>query len=471
MNQILKIAIPIVICILEIMALQRNGGGEFAYVIIAVTLPFSFYYFFRIDSLKKHFYKLSLFAYCFFSLLIPAAFRFVPYSDAKMYREVYESSFTLLSSFSIFILFSFFFGIFVFSNLFQRESAQQDPPKQIHNIPNKPFVVFFIIIYSITLICWRFGIGVMGAEYVTLPFHLTAVLWLSRADFIPIIFLFMIARYRLHLSDKKSLIIFLAWGLWGVLEMIASLSKASALTAFLPLVIYYLLISQYSKKFIVRLSILCLVILVIYLGFYRVIEALRESGGTSITKEDTLYVATWGKDDVQNDFVRPFTRIFMSGFVFLKVAPYVENHQLFDFSLAGEIIDIGGTDKFVTYIVDSYDEGVAHSSGASGIVDALLYGGQGTCMLFVFFLAAIACYADSKSCPGNSFVLAAAWKYYYILIYRTSFSIFLHRDIVVTFLVAFIMIIFFNKKLNKDSDLQLKNNSDNERMVHGSHET
>ena len=98
----------------------------------------------------------------------------------------------------------------------------------------------------------------------------------------------------------------------------------------------------------------------------------------------------------ENTIVKAFNRQFMNGGYYMKYYEDINHRDLFDFSRAPLIVVVGGGPSYVTHILDGFPEGVAHSSGTTGTLDALLFGGYGFCYALMFILPFLASIFDSR---------------------------------------------------------------------------
>lgn len=241
----------------------------------------------------------------------------------------------------------------------------------------------------------------MGAgearDRIVLPFHLNGIINVYTITVVPYLFA-IIAENEILTRGKINRNHIYFFLLFGLAETFVRLSKSSLVSVVLPLAL--LLFVYYRPKIntIVRYAV---PIVVIILFLYPLVQIMRGTNSNLPLSERIIEAYTTGdEEDVdgakENTIVKAFNRQFMNGGYYMKYYEDINHRDLFDFSRAPLIVVVGGGPSYVTHILDGFPEGVAHSSGTTGTLDALLFGGYGFCYALMFILPFLASIFDSR---------------------------------------------------------------------------
>jgi hypothetical protein len=171
--------------------------------------------------------------------------------------------------------------------------------------------------------------------------------------------------------------------------MFIRVSKGAVLTSFLPAFVVLFITGKINKKTIITQV---LPVVAIFLIFYPVIEKLRHVKSISFAS----VVEAFKIVNENGGNSSPYLRVFISGIDYIKVRGVVGGNSFFDFRRAFTLAKLGGTAPFITHVIDNFSSSAHHSSGTTGIVDPLLWGGYGFCYIIVFILAIFTLIVDNK---------------------------------------------------------------------------
>ena len=184
---------------------------------------------------------------------------------------------------------------------------------------------------------------------------------------------------------------------WALLEMLVRTSKGAFLTSFLPTLIVYFISGNFNGKTAVTLF---LPVITVFLVFYPVIENIRNIGDTSAESYEQAFKMSQDKD---SDTSSPYLRLFINGTDYMKVKDVVnKDNTLFSFRRAPLLYAMGGAPAYITHVIDNTPSWSHHSSGATGIVDPLLWGGYGLCYVFMILFSFISFYVDNSKLFRNN---------------------------------------------------------------------
>lgn len=275
------------------------------------------------------------------------------------------------------------------------------------------FYKFFALAFLLTGVSYTLGLGKMGADAVVLPFHLGGFINIFRSSIVATMFAIIVENHILRkVKVPKSLyVVFL---LWTLFEVIAWLSKSKLTSSFLPVfVILYL----YYKPNLKTIGKYILPFVVAVLLMYPIIGAMRHYQTGSLSKD--IFEARAEVSDSEEHFylLSPLNRIFMTGHQYMADFSYFNSDALFDFSRLGTIMAIGGSAGYQTFVIDGFPPGVNHSSGSSGLMDPILVGGLGLCLLMILLNTIFAAFVDN-SLPKRQYVI-----YFVLLMLVFQFSV------------------------------------------------
>lgn len=369
-------------------------------IILCINAFLSFSYFYRLKCIYDNITSFLFFLYIFFSSVIYVTFGIggIEYSYGDN---------AALATFSNHIMFFFFLGSLFCALLCKKKYVSGDIG--VAYIPYSKRCVFGILLlaFSLSLLSYVLGIGKMGGEGVQLPFKMNGIIQLIRTEIYPILLLLVVFRNR---GDKRMKMYLILFFVWGLLECFVMYSKSRLVFLFLPIILYYIL---YNRKLDVSLVKKILPVLVVFFILYPVFGAMRYMHSDSLLSTfKEAQIETMETEENQPFWLQPYKRSFMLGGHYMNALPYIDDNVIFDFSRLVEIVLLGGSAAYTTYVIEGYPLTAVHSSGTTGLMDALLLGGYGFCYLTVLVLVLLASYID-----GGFFVKILPLKVFFLLIF------------------------------------------------------
>lgn len=362
---------------------------------IAIFNIVCFYLYFKKRNLKDNFAMLMLWGYIFLSSTVVAAFEYQTIGFGGGVTFGYND-FRELSIFSNHIILCISIPWLLF-NLKQDKWYN----KRMHftggrPIPKSVIVGFLILAYALSFLSKALGMSDVAESAVILPFRLNGIIDEYRRFFFP--FIFAIYIYDCVIKNKKiSKGIILAYFLWAILEMLVRISKGAFLSSFLPALIMFFISGKFNKK---TATTVFLPVFVVFMVFYPVIENIRNMGDNSAASYEQAFKMSQNKN---NETSSPFLRAFINGMDYMKVKDEVDKDgALFSFRRAPLLYAMGGAPTYITRIIDNTPSWSHHSSGATGIVDPLLWGGYGLCYIFMVLFSLICFVVDNNKLFRNN---------------------------------------------------------------------
>lgn len=387
-----------------------------------------------------------LWIYLICSFLVISCLKFTPSKFTRGGRSLSVEAFGSLAEVSIVVMFVYFLSVIIL----YKPKMKRDETEWTRYAPNFNMKFVFILGFVLTFISYVVGIGKMGVENTSLPFHLSGIIQFFRTDLIPIMALCVYVN-RKNRGEGVGIVLILLFG-WSLFETIVRLSKSAILFSFLPIIMYELIS---SKKNIFQTLKRFLPVLLVVLLLYPVIEVFRSSDTASIQDSEEEISGTFENPNTPNFFVKPFNRSFLSGYLFCIDQSTVDKGTLFDFSQAPLIIISGGAPRYQTFAIDGYPEGANHSSGTTPFIDAFIMGGYGLLYISVFIMVFFAEYIDRKfRLKSNYIIIAILCVAYYRLFDMPLFSFFVHEmsiRYIIVYLGICLYIIFTWRKSKKNS--------------------
>lgn len=391
-----------------------------------------------------------LYIYLFFSFLFVASFKFVT-SMSTSSAGIQDKNFETMAATAINVFFVFFISVAILYRKGISKISIGNPKEPIIKIHYK-LLFGLAVIFSLT--SHVLGIGKMGAENYTLPFHLSGVLQFYRAELFPLLAVIEYSNIKYSRNNKKMGIFLATYSLWAIYECILRLSKSALLTSFLPIIFFeILIIRKIDFSFVKKIAPVVIVTLFLFL----IMPFLRDSDGGSINKEDVVESSTtelYGRSGRTSFIVKPFTRVFYSGYLYLVDTDYINEDILFDISKAPAIFLIGGSARYQTLVIDGYPEENHHSSGSSPFIDALLVGGYGLFYIIIFLYVLFACIIDRRIDQSKNKLLTTILC---VAFYRTfdmlSVSVFVDMTMLKWTMIVIGVMIYVNYRLNRQNSV------------------
>lgn len=277
-----------------------------------------------------------------------------------------------------------FFAVFSEKHKFRTFSYKAKP------ITSKTIWLIFAFMYGLSIFSMSIGLSRMGGTEVQLPFHLSGIITLLRVTFFPFFAATIAENYimRKKIIPKKFIILFV---IWGLLEVFVRLSKAALVLSLIPSIVIMFIYYRPSLNKIIRVSA---PLIIMFLLLYPIVETMRSQDTKSGIVNSFKLASTELKGEEISYFLQPLNRTFMTPAIFAKDYEFVNHSSFFDFSKAPLLIAVGGSARYQTIIIDGYPEDAHHSSGTTGLEDALLFGGYGFCYIIVVLIMLFAMYTD-----------------------------------------------------------------------------
>lgn len=257
------------------------------------------------------------------------------------------------------------------------------------SIPRTIPYVFISVAFVFSFLRIIYGITDMSDG--TLPYHLNGVIDEYNRSFLPIVMSVFIydALSRRHENKLTFIIVYIGW---AVFETFARVSKGAMVTSLIPSILVLFIIGWFTRKRIVTYGV---PLLLAFLVIYPTIETLRHAD--DYTNLENIQSAVQKRNSDREERSSPFIRLFISGTDYMKVRYTTEaDPYLFYFGRAPLLSAMNGSAAYMTYYIDGYSELSHQSSGSTGIVDPLLWGGYGFCYFVVVLLALASCIIDRR---------------------------------------------------------------------------
>lgn len=413
---------------------------------------FSGIYFFKIKNIKDNTFSLFLIFYIFCSVHVVALLEmksfgfFLNFISNMQYKKLalWGNNLFLV----IFALLMFIRGDLRHknSNISFKLASKKERDFSIF-MKNFLFFAYFLQIVSFT-----FGLTSNQFEpTIILPFHLNGAIDELRSSITQ--FLFAIYLYDCFSKGRRvSRKIVVFYIIYCVIEIFICNSKGAILVCFLPAFVLLSQMGRLNYKILLRylFPLICFVVLT-----YPIIEKARSDGQITI---ESLFVAAKSQSSSSKSAEKSssYIRTFLTGFYYIKVEPYLTTSNTeFDFSRAYVLANIGGGAAFMTRLIDNVPEKDHHSSGVTGLCDALLWGGNLMCNIVVAVLTILAMCADrAKFFQTNPLYRLIFFFWFYERLIATTVSFFMDalflanigRVLIKIFMVKFYYNRFYYKK-------------------------
>ena len=392
-----------------------------------------------IKSLRDDFTYIIISLYYFISLNIHAAFAIFPSNYEVIYTSR-ASTFLAQTSISTNLIIASIHLITL--PIFKRNSYNYYAffKKRFWNNKRCYYVLaisFLVILASKDL--YKMGQGV----YVELPLHLTALFMHLRFRILPAVFFLVFFGAQNSSFNKESIIILFLWFFDCLFDAASLLSKSSIIRGFLPFLFITL---QYQFKNTKRLLIMVGVILVVTLGLYIIIPTIRYSNEIDTTRfrDELAYI------EYNDMLIQILNRSFPDGINLIKSFGSTNNDILFDTKNVKTIIDLGGSEVFVTAVLDENDNLDRHSSGTTGLCDALLWGGRGAAFVYLVFIVVFSKAIDSNIMSLNPLSCTLLTTFAFDIAKGKSISLLIQKMTAPIILILVLSIILSEKTMNLD---------------------
>lgn len=343
------------------------------------------YFIFQKFSLRKHLAKYIMLFVVYASVLFIPGFHL-------SYNQITTEQYSLAFSFGtkLFLVTSISWIVVGFF----RRKRNKDIIYSHRRISNSTVYGFLFFSIILSLYSLSIGLGRMGGQAVKLPFHLGGVIMVVRLFLIPYAFMLIYENFILT-KRKFDTLFFVLFLIWCMIEVFARLSKGALVISLLPVTIIHWL---YFRPTIKKMLPYLLPVLFLFFFLYPIVQNMRYVDSKSSFIESFFEAENESKtpNEKGNVFITALNRTFMTTNQYINDYYVYSDKELFNFSQAPAIIAIGGTGRYQTVVIDGYDESAIHSSGTTGIMDPLLFGGYGFCYVMMFLLMWMASAIDNN---------------------------------------------------------------------------
>ena len=376
--------------------------------------------------------------YIFCSVHIMALFELTSYGYMKDY--ISENEYKLLAIWGNYLFLIVFMLYYVLKQINKLRHKKLNfvtiEPQLRDNLKKneKLFQLITYFIYFLSFVSLITGISSMlGEAKIILPFHLNGVIDELRGTTYQYIFALFVydSIIKRGTVDKKCLLLYL---IYVVLEIIIRASKGALVGTLFPTIITLFCIGAVNKKLFMRF------ILPLFLAFlitYPIIEELRATG--EFTTQTLINSAKSARTKDSENNSSPYIRVFLTGMYYVKVVDLVDHDYLdFDFRRVPALVLMRGGVNYMTFEIDGFSENDFHSSGVTGLNDALLWGGYPLCWIVLSLLVCLAFYADnSRRLKKKKMYVVIIFLFLYTLLVGRTVTILVDELVLSTFVSLF----------------------------------
>ena len=386
MKNLFFLCITIVSLILSI----KYQYGVIDFALLLLQFLFFFSYFKGIERYSNHLFVFFMLFYIFCSVHLVSLFELTSYGFFK--NNISYEEYGKMASWGNELFFIISAVLFILKG---REPLKLNQNTNLIQAGNSVFVERFTrnyIIFVYFLQVFSMSIGIVSNQQdatLVLPFHLNGVFDELRSSVCQyIICIYLFDRFNKHLKVSNSIIIL--YFIYAVIEIFLRNSKGALIISFIPVIVMMFMMGRINKKILIKYII---PLILFFSVSYTVIEVARIQGQISFT---SLIDASRSVKSIEDDEKSsPYIRAFLTGVYYTKAIDYISSNKMeFDFKNAPIMIAMRGGPSYMTRVIDGMPEDVHHSSGVTGLCDALLFGGYPLCFLVMLLLAILAIIGD-----------------------------------------------------------------------------
>ena len=365
-------------------------------VVMLLMLMFAYQYFKTIKNLKGNIFTIFFIFYITCSTSIVSLLEKTSngfYKDYISPKEFYDLSIWGSQVLLVFLIVILLYIKLAGKNSIRTEKSHRNIISSFAKDIEKLYLKYMVFVFGLEAI--TMSLGIAGAHFeaeVVLPFHLNGIIDEIRTNITPFIFaLYLYDRFSKGKTvTKKGVVCFL---LYAFVEVIVRNSKGALMMVFLPAIVLMSLMGKVNATTIRKYLAPLVIAFVIT---YPIIESARGDGQISIR---SLISASKTIDKVDSsEKSSSYIRTFLTGVYYTKI--YEDTNQdrfSFDFHLLPVVLLNGGGAGYMTRVIDGVPEDHHHSSGITGLCEALIWGGYLLCFIIVAIYAIIACIGDRGS--------------------------------------------------------------------------
>lgn len=256
-------------------------------------------------------------------------------------------------------------------------------------------IIFLLFVYFLQFFSMALGItDSLGDAAVVLPFHLNGIIDELRTGVCHFVFcLYLYHKFTNNKKiDKRIVVMYL---LYAVFQIFVKNSKGAFVFSFIQAIVLLFMMNKVRKYTVTHVF---LPLLLFFLVTYPIVESARISGQLTV---DSLIETTKGTTNgnyklADDEKSNPYVRVFLTGVYYTKCIHEVDPDQTsFDFSRIPAIVLMKGGVAYMTRVIDGLPDTSHHSSGVTGLCDALLWGGYPMCYIIVIMLALLSYWGDN----------------------------------------------------------------------------
>ncbi len=314
---------------------------------------------------------------------------------------------------------------------------------------------FLVFIYFLQVITLSLGINdSLEDAQVVLPFHLNGIIDELRVSVCQFVFCVYIY-HKLTIGTKVNRSVVVMYIVYALIHMFVNNSKGAFAFAFFQVIILMIMMNRIKKGTVLKVFV---PLILFFLITYPIVESARQNGQMTL-RSFTETARAGGDIDAENQS-SPFLRIFLSGVYYTKLVSYVEPNQTqFDFRRVPILVLTGGA-GYMTRMIDEVPETVHHSSGVTGLCDALLWGGYPLCYVITALLALFSFLGDhSRLFKGNVLYRVIFFMLFYNFLVATTVSYFIDSRFIASLgsIIIKILIVrmYFYKRMNRSETIKV----------------
>lgn len=418
---------------------------DFILIVINLIIMHSY---FKNEILKDNFFVLFYLVYLFCSCQVVALFELTSVGFFK--KEISYTEYRQLSIWSTHLFFVIMTTLILLKPIFsQGNTIEIRTPRYLVSSRriDSLLINFFIFVLCLQLLSLVFGLASnQFAASIVLPFHLNGLIDEIRSSIAAyVIVIYLFDRYiKKESSNKKVIAIYF---IYAFMEVILRNSKGAFVYSFLPVIALMGVMGKIDKKAIMKVIIPLVVSLVI---LYPIVETARVDG--QITVSSVIDAANNMESVDMSEKSSPYIRSFLTGVYYTKVVGEICNDELaFDFSHIPILLMLRGGSAYMTRIIDGIPEKHHHSSGITGLNDALLWGGYLLCYIVAALLAYLAISGDKAIVMRkNPLYKVILFFFFYDRLFGTTISFFIDSLLfssIGTLLIKYFLTRYFYKKI------------------------
>ena len=255
---------------------------------------------------------------------------------------------------------------------------------------DKQMTSYLIFVYFLQFISVALGItDSLENSSVQLPFHLNGIFDELRTSVCQFAFcIYLYNKFKHKGKIKKNVVVM--YIIYAVLEVFVKNSKGALVFSFLPLMVMMFMMQRINKKTVIKYV---LPLVIVFVVSYPIIETARQYGQLSLSSLQEASKEVGKSNDEENS--SSYVRAFLTGVYYTKLLDEVNPNQAeFDFTRVPMLVLLGGGASYMTRVIDQFPTDVHHSSGITGLCDALLWGGYPLCYIVVAILTVLAIVGD-----------------------------------------------------------------------------